>query len=528
MISYSIDASVYAYPFQQPPSDSNELWNYCKTINDLYDLVYKIQPRNKKIYLFLKDIKFVIKQKDLNFIVQDISSLEQTFKENGRNKTTVQFAQRAQNNLNKLFKRLLEKPKEDKPPEEDNQQKKDKLPEKIIFENWFHIENVIFKENKSFTLPDDIDKVISNKDLKENTKKNMAKIAFLNKYVYNNDNIHNIILGRNISAQSILINDTDFSITMNGGASELNGRPYNYVIKDGNHQDIHIVKQNINISTLDTFVIRDWENVLNNAEEDFKHLKFGLEVRSGLKQYIKKIESYKPSDIKTQKEYIKWIQMGPNSLYENLKALNSFVSTAELNPAPINSDIQRYHCCKEMCEKKECFESKSGGKSCNGKCEFLEKCGSNIRFFGVDCADERWASKNNFDKNDPDNFFEKDRKKKNSMGIENIYWTHLRPITFECDDPLWFLTLRIHFRILEPLTARKIEIGWIGRHLYHCPKEKNISNCKRQECPLNRESHLHDPNADKLTNYLKQWPKQEPASPLIEREKSSEKAPENH
>jgi hypothetical protein len=84
---------------------------------------------------------------------------------------------------------------------------------------------------------------------------------------------------------------------------------------------------------------------------------------------------------------------------------------------------------------------------------------------------------------------------------------------------------------LKPLTARKIEIGWIGRHLYRplCPKRETPLDCKRlTECPLNTENPKYDPDEkNRFTNYLKQW-SEIPPPEADESEKSSENLPENH
>jgi len=120
----------------------------------------------------------------------------------------------------------------------------------------------------------------------------------LNKYAYNNsDKIHNIVLGGRISAISVPIPNTEFEIKKAIDSFEYNGITYTYVFKDASQQDIHIEDQNVNVSTLDTLVRNDlnylpgeWEKALNDAENDFKHLEFGPEVRTSLKQYSKKIE----------------------------------------------------------------------------------------------------------------------------------------------------------------------------------------------------------------------------------------------
>jgi len=459
MISYSIDASVYAYPFKKDIPDQNEIYIYYKTIEDLYEVIIKKQPRNRKFYLF-KDIVLLFDYKELNLLERDILILDKMSM-----KAKIPFTFRdAQKNLRKIFNKLLSTT--------------DLLSKKIMFENWFNIKDVKFKYDKYPPLPE-LDDKIDNKYLLENIKKNIAKIAYLNEYVYKNNNIHNITIGNNISSQTITVTNWKFKVIMTSG----------YKIKNA-PLSVCINTQNVNVSNLDALVKNnykfqsgEWKRALNEAKVDFKNrLEFGLDVRANLKEYTKRIdeESKKEYKLSDRQRIADWMKEGPNALYENLKALNDFMTNADLSTTRRNQG-ERYR------------------YSCKGKCEFLEVCGSNIRYFGVDCVDERWGHKSN-------SFVIEDRKKMDSKDNKNVYWTHLRPKSFECDDPLWFLTFRIHFRLLKPYTAKKIEIGWIGRHLYlPCRKKDNISDCKRPDCPVNPKSPLHDPKADELTNYLKQW-----------------------
>jgi hypothetical protein len=502
MVSYSIDASVYAFPFNKEILDHNDIINYLETISNLSEVIFEKQPRDKKYYLFLRDIELIDNCEDLNLIEQDISILDKILESTDTffNIRNVQLC------IEKIFNRLLPTTSEDS---EDNEEDVDPLAKKIIFENWFHIEDIDFKPGKKLSLPDEMNKKRYNEKLLENTEKNMAKIAYLNKYVYKDENIHKLVLGCDIHAQSISITNTEFNIIM-GNVPRSGGKTY--IIKDAPRQNISIKNQSISTSTLETLVMSDpncpkrkWETVLNDAEKDFKHLKIGPEVKANLEHYINTINVEKNKLPKYVKEIDKSIEECPSSIYENLKALNNFIPVVSLLPTRINTNEQHY-CCT--------------------KCEFYFNCGSNIRFFGVDCCDESGGIKG-------DILAEADRKRKSSDGDYPIYWTHLRPRSKLCDDDLWFLTIRIHIRLL--LKENKIEIGWIGRHLYHCPKEKyHFMGCKmHKECPFNPKSPLHDKNADKLTNYLKRWPKQEPVSPPPETEKaektekSSENAPEN-
>jgi hypothetical protein len=263
----------------------------------------------------------------------------------------------------------------------------------------------------------------------------------------------------------------------------------------------------VNISTLNVLVNNyynykpgEWKKALNDAKSQFKnHIEFNNNVETNLIKYTDKIEkeyekSFKYKEKKRKFEIEKWIEEGPNTLYENLKALYNFLTNANLKP--IKKDKrERYHCCKK-CERKPCPDGEDG-YICKNKCDLLEICGSNIRYFGVDCTDERWEHYN-------DIFVKNDRTIKDNAGVENKYWMHLKPKSKHCDDPLWFLALRIHFRYID--STKKIEIGWIGRHLYvPCPKRNDFSKCERPECPLNPISNDNDSNADELTNYLKQY-----------------------
>lgn len=329
--------------------------------------------------------------------------------------------------------------------------------------------------------------------------KNIAKIAYLNKYVYNNDKIHNIILGGSIPAQSIKIINTEFDITMTSVSFQHHGRTYinNHIIKDAPQQGIHIENQIVNTYTLDILVKDvlnykpwEWGKALDDAENNLKHLKFGPEVKNGLEEYIYKIKKeYNNSSCSDELEA--WVKEGPDSLYENLKALNNFISTVNLYSS-IKNQGEHYHC--------------------DERCDFIKACGSNLRIFGVDCADESKESKDDPKRWDQHDFAKVDRNRKDSNGGYFIYWTHVKPKSVYCDNPLWFLSLRIHFRLLEPYAAKKIEIGWIGRHLYLPCREDRYKNCSDLKCPrhpLNPLNRPYDPKKE-YTNYLSQWPKPEP------------------
>jgi len=476
MNNYSIDASVYAFPFHFNGKtwdwDAGKIENYCRTINYITRLVGgkgRLELRHIKYFFFGRDIDLI--EKNFLFPYSVINQMKELLKSNDNDYFDVKDVQ---SKFQTLIKRLKINDKSS------NNDDNTDIQEKILFEKWFKIEDIHFTPGKEPSLPNVVSGKVCNQVLINNAKKNIVKIAYLNEHVYKSSELHNIILGNCNTSQIIPITNCEFKVDF--GFYEDKGVRRTYKIK--NAPLTNISNKDVNISTLDALInndrnynVGDWEEVLKKARKDFEdHLAFGLEVGTSLEEYFNKIhKEYSkfgsdPNNISSQQEKMdKWMEEGPDTLYEYLKTLNNFIAKADLNPVQENGN--------------RCY-------SCIGNCEFLDECGSNIKFFGVDCADEKLEHKYY-------SYIEEDRKKLNSKGSKEIYWMHLRPQTKECDDDLWSLTLRIHFKYLG---NRKIEIGWIGRHLYlPCPKRNNITKCIRTECPL------HDPKNDNLENYKKQW-----------------------
>jgi len=160
MVNYSIDASVYACPFQGIP-DITEIEKYYDIIDKLDKLITK-HPQYRKFLLFEEDMKLIRKYYTINFTKDNISRLNQILKNNHsrRNMEWVML----------LTERIISNM--------DNKKK-----EYIMFEKWFNIKNVEFIDGNYPPLPEEINKKIANKEIKKNTKKNIAKIAYLNEYV---------------------------------------------------------------------------------------------------------------------------------------------------------------------------------------------------------------------------------------------------------------------------------------------------------------------------------------------------------
>jgi len=531
MNNYSIDASVYAFPFANMTGDikeAEEIKKYCNTINKICYLAMnrgKWEKRDKKYFFFYRDLELIYKYKEVFlFSLGAVNKMQQILIKNKISYINVsQVQKRFINLLNELRNINIIS----------NDQKKSDFLEKwqkgVIFEKWFNIEDINFKQNKEPSLPDEVCKKLGSQDLINNAKKNIAKISYLNKYVYKNEMLHNIVLSNSISAQSIPI-DAEFDVTMAKGhyLEKKNKISYKYIIKNAPFKNININNQNVNICALDALVdfkydsnlhnvsyiqynLDRWKKVLNSSQKNFMdHIVFGSEVKSALTQYLKKIFnerhlllSDKKNNLKKIEEIDTWMKEGPNTLYENLKALNDFIASGNINKIKKNKN-ERYHCCKiKICEGKACHEFISTSNfHCARKCEFLEVCGSNIRYFGVDCSDEILSDKKN-------DFVKKERTKKNKEGIESKYWMHIKPKNILCYDSVWFMTLRVYFKNLG---YDKIEVGWIGRHLYIPCRKDQKNECRRQECPLNQFNPKNQPydHAKELENYLRQWPKQEP------------------
>jgi len=203
MNNYSIDASVYAFPFNNNLGDAKGIENYCKTIMSISRLVgikNKKELRHIKYFFFEKDID-LIKSENLLFPSKAIKQMNVILKRNN-NYIDVNDAQRKF----QCFIKRLEINNKNSGNDDDND-----IQEKILFEKWFNIEDITLT-NDNYPIPE-VDTIINDIELLKNTKKNIAKITYLNKFIYNNENIHNIILGNNITPKLITVTNWDFSET---------------------------------------------------------------------------------------------------------------------------------------------------------------------------------------------------------------------------------------------------------------------------------------------------------------------------
>ena len=462
MNNYYIDASIYANPLQKNIEEkginTEILDEYFDRIRALYEIIIYNQPRHIKYFLADRDFEF-LRTCNLDLLQIDISKLS-------LDKYYLSNLGLAQDLLNAIYKKLCN------------------ALIHIEFNKWFRILDLEF--NSEPILSDDISMYIRNDELRNNTIKNIAIIAALNEYVYKNSKTHKIILSNDINLDCVQIT-ADLSIDMDfspGRDKNNNKVIYKCKIKNFPNNDILQIKnQNVEISKLNALTesnyIYSWNmdhnTFLDKVKKEFAYIEFGLGCAKGMEQYRRKINIKQQEILKKNKMIIskdfkdieQWKNQFYDVLYANLEALNDFLSNN--NIAGIKKDDECYHGCEDGCDK-------------------IQYCGAHIRYFGADCVDETREDKKN-------------RYVKLGRTFDNsIYWLHLRPYTMSCDATLWFLCMRIHFRWIE---TNKIEIGWIGMHLFapcrkRDPVNGTVKNCIRLECP-----RYKDPKGDEYINFRK-------------------------
>jgi hypothetical protein len=473
MNNYYIDASVYAYNFPeniQNEENTKKNDDYFERIRILHDLVCNKKPCNLKYFLSRHDFNFLEEKK---FIDRNL-------------KAGLMIAETLLEEINRKV---------------------------IDFDDWFKIFPSIQYDSGPF-LSNDISPYIKNEELKNNTKKNIALIAALNKYVYKNSKTYKIILNNDVNLNYIQIT-ADFRVFIaqykddnNLVIRKIKGFPKNEILQI-NSQKVEITK--LNVLAENKFICPwklDHDVFLNTMKVKLSHIKFNPQCSVSLEQYKNKIDVkqqeimdkyygkvkkrilYKGEETDEEKQLDKidrWKDQFYDVLSVNLETLNNYLD--------INNKMEKLF-----------LEDETYG-DCKRDCDKLENCGAHIRYFGADCVDETLNQKKN-----PD--VEKDRKINN-----DIFWLHLRPNIIyvmpnekylkSCESPLWFLALRIHFRWIS---YQEIEVGFIGRHRFLPCKRRNsitkkVMNCNRPDCPVSQNSPLHERKLEEYDNFLKEWPK---------------------
>ena len=203
MTNYTIDGSVYTYPFHNTQPDIKEIDVYSRDVLDLYSLLFQKQDRYvkqigcKHYFLFRNDIKLV-----MEFIEQFVLK-NRTVPSSDDSKGDDQkiIDSRIRDIFNVLI-RIITRKKHVESSSMD-QYGENETTEQMRLDSWFDIEDVTFLPGKEPLLPDDILVKITDQSQRENIKKNLAIIAALNKYVYKNNITHNIIMSKNITEKTI-------------------------------------------------------------------------------------------------------------------------------------------------------------------------------------------------------------------------------------------------------------------------------------------------------------------------------------
>jgi hypothetical protein len=275
MTNYSIDASVYAYPFQDDNINGDGLYDYYKTIMVLHDLIIEKQARYIRYFISKRDIELIIKNEELNFIEQNASLMDQILNDSYCN-INMRDAQKC---LDEIFS-ILYNPVHD-PVKGD-------MTKHVIFENWFDVDRI--SSNSYPRLPDTLSKEIHNKELRKNIIKHLLLLAALNKYVYKNCETHQLVINSSIKEQDIPMT-SEFNIEMIQGSYLMDDdRPQNIIFKIKNLplNSVKIEKQNVKVSSLDKlandglkYKLEEWAKAIDDAAKNFKsNISFGLEVKA--------------------------------------------------------------------------------------------------------------------------------------------------------------------------------------------------------------------------------------------------------
>ena len=314
MTNYSIDASVYAFPFHNNAGSAKEIESYFKNIYYISLLVSnksaddKMRPRNIKCFLFENDIKLIIKNKELYFSEEDEIPLRETLKKG-------ELLYLDPNDLRRNFEVIMKRLGNTDPFDyaED-------IKNKIIFERWFGIENIIFIAKKGKTVPPG-DAVV------KNIREHLALLSALNKYVCKNSKNHILILNKNMREElKTIIVPPDFEI------KTFSDRLGNHVRIKNLPDKIELEELDIKLSTPSVLMKNSYQNY---TEEEFRakikgfpYLVLGSEVETGIIQYGEKIkEEIKNLSGDKKEEAEKWLLGFQDSILANLKALNDFAAT---------------------------------------------------------------------------------------------------------------------------------------------------------------------------------------------------------
>jgi hypothetical protein len=426
MNNYTIDASVYALPQTSGESDADDkvIFNYLKGINTICDLA---ERRDINIFLLYRDVKLLDRLK----LLPDIDSMKSL---------KMQKIIYNPGTINRFLDYLLRSIQDYASGK--TADLKDAAKYKV-FENKFCF-NIKLDENSGNSIaPVEIKNTIGNEELRDNFVKNSAIIAKLNEHVYkNNPDRHKIIL--NTPPCEIEIKNVTIKEILMEPVKDKNGvirRPIIYY-NIFPPPLINIKISNTLIGAMNISTVRQKEkiepgssdiySVYKTAKQEFGDtLIFGKDVKRGIDEYWNKIKEELEKNpgwdvLKEKTKNLPWI------LRSYLEVLHD-----------VSLDPGFYQC------------SSSSNYCCSPCCSLIHKCKSLISLMGLNCSDEDLRQMN-------DDLVEKARQFDDGSGNKELFTLHLKPLSEERSTDLWFLTLRIYFKV----KGGKIVIGWIGQHRY--------------------------------------------------------------
>jgi hypothetical protein len=422
--NYLVDASVYALPESIPESPNKELANlYKEYINNLDLLIKFISPHEEtKINKFLKVNRFLFSRNDLKLL--DDNNLEFSRPNKGKLEKILNNCKEKYivhdlwNWYSTLINYLYNKnKKEDDNSKQDTDYKQSPKSGKLrIFEDYMGISKIDVKVNSP--CEPDLAKDIKNTCLSDNLRKNIYKLAFLNKCVYKTSDITSIITTSNE-------NKCNLDISIENIDHKFNNIQNRIWISKGlvKNKNLYEIKSEKFTS------IREMLNKILSENIFDATLTFSNTVKNSIDEYENKLSELldkTSGDIKKDIEFYK-IEYS-DTVYDCLCILEKLVQFSKEDSAPIFSlplsknfeDCEKWIRCNDIC------------KMCRG---YLRICGYN-------CSGEN--TKREYD--------------------GDLYVIHLKPYSENIESQekhLVDLTLRIYFR----WDNEKIKIGYIGRHL---------------------------------------------------------------
>ena len=404
MSNYLIDASIYALPQKSsviPDSSKNTLYeDYLKHLNKLFTMIFhdidldyaKIIKKTFDINYFMfaeEDIRMLI-DNELIWDIQTIKSFK-NMRLNDISETAIEY-------LGKIMIDLIPKFQ----ARSKNIYKAKYKPNKICtLETLTGIKKIEINDNNSYLPESSHRNIIS---IESNLKRNICKLAFLNKFIYTNKFITKIITRNDVIEYRI-----------KGKINKL----YHLLNID---KSINIDISNIEILNITPGIIHSQHysitEILKNSNTLFKNININNSVIKSISQFQENIST---ASTKLNDKMEAYLCNYQNIIFDCITILN-YLAEYDLYKINKSKHLIKENYCKSIEYDQTC-----------------KKCGGLLKICGFDC----------------------------STGAEKIidgepFYIHLRPYT-SGDENYKDLTLRIYFRF--DVKQKKIEIGHIGSHL---------------------------------------------------------------